>query len=149
MVTGPGEVSSRPIVVDASAVLGWLVEDAAVAVLEQVLEGERGPRSARFIAPAHLAIDVSNALITGTRRGRWNVEQADEAMRLYVRWGIELEPALDGADLGRVMTIARDEGLTSYDAAYLELASRAGGSILSFDRALTDAATRRGIDLAA
>lgn len=149
MVTGRGEVSSRPIVVDASAVLGWLVEGAAVAVLEQLLEGESGSRSARFVAPAHLPIEVSNALIAGDRRGRWTAEQAGEAMRLYGRWGIELEPALDGVHLGRVMTLARDEGLTLYDAASLELASRTGGSILSFDRALTDAATRRGIDLIA
>lgn len=149
MVTDRGAGSSRPIVVDASAVLAWLVEDAAIAVLERTLMGEGGGPSTRFCAPAHLPIEVSNALIAGERRGRWTAEQADEAMRLYVRWGVGLESALDGIDLGRVMALAREEGLTSYDAAYLELASRTGGSILSFDRALTEAATRRGIEVIA
>jgi predicted nucleic acid-binding protein len=43
-----------------------------------------------------------------------------------------------------VLTLARAEGLTTYDAAYLELAIRKGLPLASKDRALVAAAARAG-----
>jgi predicted nucleic acid-binding protein len=45
----------------------------------------------------------------------------------------------------RILDLARAEGLTAYDAAYLELAMRLGVPLASKDRALCDAAERVGV----
>jgi predicted nucleic acid-binding protein len=148
MVTEHRAERSTPIVVDASAVLAWLVEDAAVAVLERLFASNSSDGPAWFIAPAHLPVEVANALAVGERRGRWSREQVGEIVELFIRCGIVVEPSIDGPDLARVLDVARAESLTSYDAAYLELAARTSGRLLSFDRALNAAATRRGVELA-
>lgn len=148
MVTERRAERSPPIVVDASAVLAWLVEDTAVAVLERLFASNSSDGSAWFIAPAHLPLEVANALTVGERRGRWSREQVGEIVELFIRCGIVVEPSVDGPELMRVLEVARAESLTSYDAAYLELAARTGGRLLSFDRALNAAAMRRGVELA-
>lgn len=43
------------------------------------------------------------------------------------------------------MTLARQEGLTGYDAAYLELAMREGLPIATRDQQLREAAAREGV----
>jgi predicted nucleic acid-binding protein len=48
----------------------------------------------------------------------------------------------------RILAIARAQGLSSYDASYLELAQRLGGSLASFDRRLNEAAQRLHVALA-
>jgi predicted nucleic acid-binding protein len=47
--------------------------------------------------------------------------------------------------LREVLTLARAEGLNTYDAAYLELVMRKGLPLASKDRALAAAADRAGI----
>ena len=47
----------------------------------------------------------------------------------------------------RIMALARDHGLSSYDATYLELAQRLGATLASFDRQLNQAASANGVTL--
>ena len=48
----------------------------------------------------------------------------------------------------RIITLARSQGLSSYDASYLELAHRLGASLASFDARLNRAAEAVGVALA-
>lgn len=151
MVTGEAVADGQPIVVDASAVLGWLVEDPSpsadspAGVLERIVAPDEAGRIRRFHAPALLSFEVTNALVMGERRGRWASEDVAEVLDLLARWPIETEPAPDGPTRARIVAICRIDGLTAYDAAYLELAGRAEATLLTFDRRLAQAATRRGI----
>ena len=51
----------------------------------------------------------------------------------------------DRATLAESLTLARTETLGMYDAAYLELAIGAGAALASRDKALIEAARRRGV----
>ena len=55
--------------------------------------------------------------------------------------------SLEGRAAG-MLVIARAQGLSSYDATYLELAQRLGASLASFDRRLNEAAQRLDVALA-
>jgi len=44
-----------------------------------------------------------------------------------------------------ILVLARAEGLTTYDAAYLELAIRRGDALLTRNGELADAAKRNGV----
>ena len=46
---------------------------------------------------------------------------------------------------GVTLRLARDEGLTVYDATYLELALRLGAELATRDKALSAAASRHGL----
>ena len=66
-------------VVDASIVVDWVAPGAdpastAMATLDRLVEGDDEPT-----APRLLYEEVSNALLTGVRRGRWSGIQADRA----------------------------------------------------------------------
>jgi predicted nucleic acid-binding protein len=47
----------------------------------------------------------------------------------------------------RILALARDHGLSSYDATYLELAQRLGATLASFDRQLNQAASANAVTL--
>lgn len=52
-----------------------------------------------------------------------------------------------GESVGHVLPLARDYGLSAYDAAYLELAIRHNSPLATIDRGLRKAARRGGIEI--
>ena len=52
-----------------------------------------------------------------------------------------------GKVFSETLTLARQHGLTAYDAAYLELAVRAGARLASLDNSLRRAAESMGVEL--
>jgi predicted nucleic acid-binding protein len=132
------------IVIDASVSLSWCFEDEARPkadlVLEQVVE-EGG------IVPSLWRLEMANVLIHAERRSRISSAAVDARLR----WLGELQLEEDGESSRRAWAettaLGRAERLTAYDAAYLELAIRRNASLATRDRALADAALRRGVDL--
>jgi predicted nucleic acid-binding protein len=133
-----------PIVIDASITIAWLFEDeaddAAIAVAEAV--AEHGA-----LAPSLWHYEVGNVLLAAERRGRCS---SDFVMRSLDRLGM-LAVAID-QDGGShrwadTLALARVEGLTVYDAAYLELAIRENASLATRDRELIAAARRRAVQV--
>ncbi|MBV8592866.1 MAG: type II toxin-antitoxin system VapC family toxin [Caulobacteraceae bacterium] len=59
---------------------------------------------------------------------------------------IRLDPHTDRGAWSDILRLAREEGLTVYDAAYLELAIRIRLALASGDRALVKAAERRAVE---
>jgi predicted nucleic acid-binding protein len=60
---------------------------------------------------------------------------------------IDLDEETPDRAFGRVLSLARSERLTAYDAAYLELAMLLGVSLATKDMALGDAAARLGVSV--
>lgn len=134
------------LVLDASVTLAWTFTDernaAADVVLDRVLaEGAT--------VPSLWKLEVANALRSAVRRGRCDEAFVDRTLADLE----ELTIALDGETDARAWTdtrrLSREEGLTLYDAAYLELALRSNGPLASADSALIGAARRRGLDVLA
>jgi predicted nucleic acid-binding protein len=130
------------LVVDASAVLAWCFEDEAGPEADALIErvAEEGA-----LAPAHWPLELANALVMAERRSR--LSQADSAAFLarVTLLPISIEPMNAARAFADVLAIARKERLTSYDAAYLELAMRHGLPLATKDAALRQAADRLGV----
>lgn len=134
------------LVIDSSAALSWCFEDEASprsdALFEQV-------RDQGAVVPGLWYLEVANVLLQAERRGR--IATADVAMRLHLI--AELPIATDTETTSRawpeILALARAEGLTTYDAAYLELAIRRGLPLLTKDEALIAAAGRTGLPVPA
>ena len=90
---------------------------------------------------------MANVLVTAERRGRITAADAAGAVDLLERLPIRIDSP-HGGTLARCRAVAREYGLTAYDASYLELAFREGGELATFDERLAEAARRAGVPLA-
>jgi predicted nucleic acid-binding protein len=130
------------LVVDASVSLAWAFPDEKQELAERVLElvAEEGA-----FVPAIWALEVANALIVAERRGRLTRPQSARALALLGQVPVRISPPTPESDFGRVMALARSCHLSSYDAAYLELAERANFPLATLDGRLMAAAIKTGV----
>ncbi|HEY7043544.1 MAG TPA: type II toxin-antitoxin system VapC family toxin [Nocardioidaceae bacterium] len=122
-------------VVDASVVVDWVAPDAdpkgpAMRALLDLSQGE-----GRLLAPRLMPEEVSNALLTGVRRGRWDGEAADRAFAHLRDLPVDLVDT--DADLDQAWELSRryDEH-PLYDLLYVAVARRLGEVLLTADRRL-------------
>ena len=132
------------LVLDASMAIAWMFEDehtpSVLAALQRVA-------SEGAIVPSLWRLEVANALRTAVRRQRCPANYADGCLRRLGRLEIDIDVETDAHAWGQTRAISREEDLTLYDAAYLELALRGGYLLASNDRDLLAAARRRGVDV--
>ena len=128
------------LVLDASIALAWCFEDETGAYSDGILD--LLTQGAEAVVPAIWPLEVGNALLAGERRRRLT----DAATNRFLSRLTMLPILIDAPDLPRtfetVLRIAREKGLTSYDASYLELALRQGLPLASLDKELRAAARR-------
>jgi predicted nucleic acid-binding protein len=130
------------LVLDASVALAWCFDNEATAGTDRVLE-----RLATGTAsvPAIWHVEVANVLTVSERRRRLTPARTTEFIALLETLAIEVDEETPFRAFGRVLDVARTEGLTAYDASYLELAMRLGVPLASKDGDLCDAAERLGL----
>jgi predicted nucleic acid-binding protein len=134
------------LVIDSSAALSWCFEDEASPELDALFEQVRDQGA---VVPGLWHLEVANVLLPAERRGR--ITTGDVAMRLALI--ADLPITTDNETTARAwretLALARAEGLTTYDATYLELAIRRGFPLMTKDAALIAAAGRSGVAIAA
>jgi predicted nucleic acid-binding protein len=130
------------LVIDSSAALSWCFEDEASAESDALFERVRDQGA---VVPGLWHLEVANILLQAEKRGR--ITPGDVGMRLELI--AELPITTDNETTARawreILALARAEGLTTYDAAYLELAIRRGLPLQTKDEALITAAERGGV----
>ena len=127
------------LVVDASAVAGWLLPDEAGLDLEALVAAHDV-----FCAPWLLWVEFRNILIVCERRGRLPQGMAEQMIEAVGGLGIELDVAPSSA---AVLALSRKHGLTVYDALYLELAQRREAVLATLDSALARAAGAESVSV--
>ena len=132
------------IVLDASMALAWLFENEGTAATDDVLRRvvvEGG------IVPSLWRLEVANAFQIAIRRRRCDEGYADRSLRYLTELPIVTDDETDGHAWGAIKTLAREHGLSLYDAAYLELALRLQRPLASCDAALIAAAKASGLEV--
>ncbi|MEX0734745.1 MAG: type II toxin-antitoxin system VapC family toxin [Steroidobacteraceae bacterium] len=131
------------LVVDSSAVLAWALadeQDHAEHLLDRM-------SVERAVVPAHWILEVTNGLRMAVRRRRLKVgEPAEIVERLRILpITIDLETTVKG--WSEIPALAEKFALTTYDAAYLELAMRLDAPLATLDRELSRAARSAKVKL--
>jgi predicted nucleic acid-binding protein len=129
-------------VLDTSVTMGWCFEDEACATSDLALDSLRVNPA---MAPAIWPLEVGNVLLVGERRGRLTEAQSSRFLELLAQLPIEVDDS--PTDLGSVVAIGRNHGLSSYDASYLALAVKLGVRLATVDGRMAEAARRTGVQL--
>ena len=137
----------KRMVLDASVTVAWCFEDESTAFTERVLDLLSA--GTEVLTPAIWPFEVANALLVGERRKRITVAQLTAFLRRIAALPISVDPIQPGTAFNQILSVARQNDLTEYDAAYLELALREALPLATLDNKLRRAATRVGIPLVA
>ena len=127
------------LVIDSSAALSWCFEDEASPETDSLFERVRDLGA---VVPGLWHLEIANVLLQAEKRGR--ITAGDVTMRLDLIAALPITTDSETTDRAwrEILALARAQGLTTYDAAYLELAIRRGLPLQTKDEALIGAAER-------
>ncbi|HWB47665.1 MAG TPA: type II toxin-antitoxin system VapC family toxin [Stellaceae bacterium] len=131
-------------VLDNSIAIAWCFEDeqtpATLALLQRVAE-------TGAVAPALWPLEAVNALLAAERRGRLDPVRRQRLMGFLRALPVTIDTDTASQAWSETAGLAARYGLSSYDAAYLELAYRRVLPLASLDGALRTAAESLGVAL--
>lgn len=131
-------------VLDCSITMVWCFSDEKSRRAIQILD--RLPEQVAHV-PSLWELEVANTLLVAERKQR--LTQADSLYFLELLFALPIErdqlPA--SFTFQNILPLAREHTLSSYDAAYLELAMRKNLPLATDDVSLKKAAARCGVKL--
>lgn len=131
------------LVLDASISLAWLLDDETAP--EADAARQRLATHSAYV-PRIWHFEMRNALLVAERRGRLSRQMADERLDALAELPIRTDQS---PNFRAAMDLARKQGITFYDALYLELAFRMTAALATLDNALARAAANEGLDVLA
>ncbi len=134
-----------PFVLDVSVAMAWFFEDEDAPYADKVLELLDDDDAA--VAPSIWPLEIANTVLTAERRGRLLPADVPRLAELASGLPVTVESTPLRHALGAVLDVGRLHRLTSYDAAYLELAMRRGLPLATLDERLSEAAQSAGVTL--
>ena len=129
-------------VLDCSVGMAWCFEDEADRYADGVLD--RLVEESALVPPLW-PLEIANVLVVVERRRR--LRRSDSARFLELVGALPIEVDTATPDPSHLLALAREHGLSAYDAAYLALAMREGIPLATRDRALGKAARLCGVSL--
>ena len=129
-------------VLDASVTLAWCFQDEGGAYADAVLTRLE---SGEAVVASHWGLEVANGLLVAERRGRMRSADVPQLVSALLALPIAVDPPGRARSLTTVHRLARTRELSSYDAAYLELAVRYGLPLATLDLRLREAAEAEGV----
>jgi predicted nucleic acid-binding protein len=99
------------------------------------------------VVPNLWHLELANVLLAAERRGRTILEGITARLEYFARLPIATDTETAGRAWREVLSLARAQNLTTYDASYLELAIRRGLPVATKDQALARAARQAGVSV--
>jgi predicted nucleic acid-binding protein len=132
------------LVIDCSVAVAWCIDDEAAPATDTLLERVRDEGG---IVPSLWHLELGNVLLQAERRSRLKPGGVAVRLELLRTLPIVTDDETSIRAWREVLALARAECLTTYDAAYLELAIRRGLPLATKDGDLEAAAGRVGVQL--
>jgi predicted nucleic acid-binding protein len=131
-------------ILDCSIAVAWCFEDEASDDCDALLERLRDEGA---LAPSLWHLELGNVMIQAERRGRIMPADVSTRLELIGELPIVTDDETPIRALHEILTLARTENLTTYDAAYLELAIRRGLPLATNDKRLRNAGINAGVQI--
>jgi len=134
-------------VLDNSVAMRWLLasqKKADQAYAEDVL---RSLVEAEAIVPNLWHLEAANVLLVAERRGELEPGEVERFIAQLENLPIVVDPLTSHQVFSRGLGLSRAYKLSTYDAAYLELAIREGLPLATLDKSLIKAAKKSDVAL--
>lgn len=135
----------RIFVLDSSATLGFILKDeqsdSALKVFEAI------ENAAETHVPNLWWLETANGLLMAERRKRISQAETSEALQVIQALGVQTDIETSSQVIHETASLARQHGLTIYDAAYLELTMRRNATLATADKLLEKAARAVGVKI--
>lgn len=122
--------------------MAWCFEDEANDDSDRILDFLR---ESKALVPFIWPLEIINVLRVGERKNRISTSQSNTFIRLLNALPIEVDLDIQSLINKNIIEISREYAISSYDAAYLELALRKDIPLVSFDKLLCEAANKAEI----
>jgi predicted nucleic acid-binding protein len=132
------------LIIDCSLAMTWCFDDEATEESSRI-QDRLSLETA--LVPAHWFLEVTNVLAMAEKRRRITAAKSDEFVQLLRVLDIEVDGDVPARAFDYLLPLCRTYKLTSYDAAYLDLAVRRQLPLASFDDDLRAAAEKLGVDV--
>lgn len=129
-------------VIDASVVLAWCFTDESTPATKKILDDLLNHSS---YVPSIWPLEIGNALLVAKRRKRITAAKINEFLTLLANLNIQVDDQTTTRAFHEILALASTHELTTYDAAYLELAMRLGLPLVSKDTQLCKAGKLCGV----
>lgn len=130
-------MSQTLVVIDASAIIAVITNEAHKPALIQLTEG------VELLSPSSLPIEIGNAFSAMFKRRRISLEQAKMAVDAYQ----EIAVRLTAIDLGQALDLSHQLGIYAYDAYLIACGLQYRAALLTLDGGLREAARKAGVDV--
>lgn len=134
---------SEDFVLDCSVTMTWFLVHEATRATDQIQASLAG--NATAFVPQHWRLEVGNVLLVAERKKGKTRPETERFLTLLSALSIETDAQTDRRAHANILALAREHRLTTYDAAYLDLALTRGVSLASLDSELRSAARKAGI----
>jgi len=131
-------------VFDASITIAWCFDDEKTPETEALFDRLA---AAPATVPQIWPLEVGNVLAIATRKGRISPARRSQFIATLAALPIVVDPVTFKYAMTSILTLADQHPLTTYDAAYLELAMRHGIPLATLDVPLRKAAEAAGVQL--
>jgi len=136
---------TKRFVLDASVAVAWCFEDESTKFTESVLDCLSGGSEA--LVPSVWPLEVANALLVAERRKRITLAHVTAMLARMAGFSISIVSIDAKQSFEQILPRARQQGLSQYDAAYLELALHEGLPMATVDGELRRSARASGVPL--
>jgi predicted nucleic acid-binding protein len=129
-------------VLDSSVTLSWVFKDEAAPETDAL---ELQARDYGAVIPSLWYVEIGNALLMAEKQKR--ITREDAKFHIKVITSLPLEPDRENLHyiMEKTLSLARAHDLTTYDAAYLELALRHDIPLATKNKDLRVAAGKLGV----
>ena len=134
-------------VLDNSVAMRWLLASNKASDQRYAESVLKSLANAQAIVPNLWHLEAANVLLSATNRKEIEISEVERFTVQLENLPITVDTLTANQVFGHTISLARAYRLSSYDAAYLELALREGLPLATLDKALLKAARRSDIEI--
>ena len=134
-------------VLDNSVAMRWLLESNKVSNQEYAEKVLKSLTINDALVPNLWHLEATNVLLGAEKRKEITIGEVEGFISQLESLPIQVDPLTYHQSFSRTLALGRAYNLSSYDAAYLELAIREGIPLASLDKNLIKAAKKSEVDI--
>ena len=134
-------------VLDNSVAMRWLLESGKVSDQTYAEKVLKSLSSKDVLVPNLWHLEATNVLLGAERRAEISLGEIEGFISQLENLPIQVDSLTAHQSFSRILALGRAYHLSSYDAAYLELAIREGIPLATLDRNLMKAAKKSDVEI--